>query len=228
MFQQDEKKLGGFVKNVRRILSVAAVITLAVSTLVPCSSAFADRLSEMISPITNPVNFEDPRINSELRPFFMHHEIHDKFVTQGGDVQLYALQARLKLDDDWAFIATKDGFIDFNPKAVLPKETGFANVTVGGKYAFYQDPEAGEIATAGLRYEIPMGNTDVLMGRGDGFFNPFFSGAMALGDFNGDDILDIVAADKGDNTVSVLLGDGAGGFGAASKYSTRLCRVMFS
>lgn len=37
---------------------------------------------------------------------------------------------------------------------------------------------------------------------------------IALGDFNGDQNLDVVAANFGGSTVAVLLGDGAGGFGA--------------
>src|SRR5205085_10762080 len=39
--------------------------------------------------------------------------------------------------------------------------------------------------------------------------------AVAVGDFNGDGKLDIVTADKTDNTVSLLLGNGDGTFQAA-------------
>ena len=160
------------------------LITCFMAAQLVAPNAFADRLENMISAVSNPVNFEDPRINTEIRPIFMYHEIEDDFITQGGDVQLYALQLRIALNDDWAFIATKDGYIDFNPNAVLTEETGFANVTAGFKYAFHQDEQAGEIATLGLRYEAPLGNTDVLQGKGDGQFNPFFSAAYAFDDFN--------------------------------------------
>ncbi|WKZ57899.1 MAG: hypothetical protein QY326_04310 [Bdellovibrionota bacterium] len=147
-------------------------------------SALADRLDDMISPIANPLIFEDPRIISELRPAFAYHEVQKGFVTGGGDVQLYALQARFALTDRLALIATKDGYIDFNPEEALTDETGWGNVAGGLKYAFYEDRECATIATAGLRYEIPMGNTDVFQGNGDGSFNPFLSGAMALGPIN--------------------------------------------
>lgn len=144
----------------------------------------ADRLDDMISPVANPVNFEDPRINTEIRPFFMHHVMDDDFITAGGDVQLYALQLRAAISDKLAVILTKAGLIDFNPDAALPEETGFTNLSAGVKYAFFQDTNAGQVATAGLRFEAPTGNTDVLQGKGDGQLNPFLSGAYALNGLN--------------------------------------------
>jgi hypothetical protein len=42
----------------------------------------------------------------------------------------------------------------------------------------------------------------------------------ATGDFDGDGNLDLVAANKNDQTVSILLGDGAGSFGAATAYAS--------
>jgi hypothetical protein len=43
--------------------------------------------------------------------------------------------------------------------------------------------------------------------------------AVATADFNNDGNLDLVTANAGNNTVSVLLGDGQGGFGAASHFA---------
>jgi hypothetical protein len=52
------------------------------------------------------------------------------------------------------------------------------------------------------------------------FDSPFMAGAspqsVAVGDFNGDGIPDLVTANSSDNTVTVLLGDGTGGFTAAN------------
>jgi hypothetical protein len=43
--------------------------------------------------------------------------------------------------------------------------------------------------------------------------------SIATGDFNGDGVLDLVVANQASNTVSVLLGNGSGGFGPAVDYA---------
>ena len=64
----------------------------------------------------------------------------------------------------------------------------------------------------------------VLLGNGSGGFtpatgSPFAVGSnprsVAVGDFNGDGIQDIATANSGSNNVTVLLGNGSGGFAAA-------------
>lgn len=44
--------------------------------------------------------------------------------------------------------------------------------------------------------------------------------SVATGDFNGDGIVDLVSANQGNNTVSVVLGNAVGGFNAAVGYAT--------
>ncbi len=66
----------------------------------------------------------------------------------------------------------------------------------------------------------------VLLGNGSGGFSaapgsPFATGAfpigLTLGDFNGDQKLDIAVANSGDNTLTVLLGTGTGSFTAQTQ-----------
>ncbi len=73
-------------------------------------------------------------------------------------------------------------------------------------------------------------NVDVLLGNGDGTFQPFspygvggFPESVVAGDFNGDGIVDLASADSFgtvdfDGTVSVLLGIGAGTFANADQF----------
>ena len=143
--------------------------------------------SRYVAPVTNPVFNETPYITTEARAFYFHHVIPDNFVTDGGHVDFFALQLRLAITERLAFIATKDGYGDFNFDEVLEDEEGFSNIALGFKYAFYSEPETETIATAGLRYEIPVNDLSTsgidLMGNGDGFLNPFVTGATAFGDF---------------------------------------------
>lgn len=161
-------------------IDFSRIICTALLSLGVTASASADRLSDMISPGFHPVTFEDPRSISEARLLYAHHQIDDDFVTGGGDVNVYALQLRYAVNDRLALIATKDGFVDFNPNTTLSNNTGWADIEVGAKYALYQDSEAGQILTAVMRYTIPTGNQDVLQGKGSGEIHPTISGAIAL------------------------------------------------
>lgn len=67
-------------------------------------------------------------------------------------------------------------------------------------------------------------NVSILLGNGLGGFTPANSGpfgvgshpiSIAVGDFNKDTHLDLVTANNGDSSLSVLLNDGMGGFAAA-------------
>jgi uncharacterized protein (TIGR03437 family) len=69
------------------------------------------------------------------------------------------------------------------------------------------------------------GNVSVLLGNGAGGFtpvtgSPFAAGSLpnfgASGDFNGDTIPDLAVSNSGSNNVTVLLGNGAGGFTPAT------------
>jgi len=138
----------------------------------------------MISPVSLPTINEEPRIATEVRPFFIYTSISDDFVTGGGHYAVAAVQARLAITDRLAFIASKDGYIWLRPDHVVADDEGFANISFGLKGAVIRDEESALIASVGLRYDAPWGNRDVLQGRGDGALNPFLTVAKGFGDLH--------------------------------------------
>ena len=190
--------LGRDTRLFRQVCRLAVVGWIALLAGVALASD-DDAFDGFMSPVSNPVNFEDPRSTTEVRPLYVYHKISSDFArniggpgvdVDGGDAHVVAVQARLAITDRLAFIATKDGYVWLRPKNVLENTDGWANIALGGKYTFFRDPDNLLLATIGLRYEIPSGNQDVFQGFADGVFNPFLSGAWGvenlagLGDFH--------------------------------------------
>lgn len=146
------------------------------------------RHTRYVPPLTNPVFNETPYITTEARGIYMYNEIPDgdDFVTDGGHINLGALQLRVALTERLGFIATKDGYADAHFNEVLDDESGFANIAFGFKYAVLDDIENDSIVTVGLRYELPIADLETggieLQGHGNGFINPFVTGAMNFAD----------------------------------------------
>lgn len=171
-------------KTLNLVATLTAGLGLAASAQA-ADAAKSDWSAELIAPVANPILFESPTIGSEVRPLFLYHRLNDDFATQGGDVQVYALQFRLKLTERLALIATKDGYVDFNPDAALTHESGFADITAGLKYALIKDEDNKFLLTPGFTYTIPIGDEDVFQGsdNGSGQFDLFTSAAKGVGDF---------------------------------------------
>jgi len=144
----------------------------SVGLIAPSDHDFDD----FISPMTNPVFFEDPRTLTEARFIFMNH--HVPGALGGGDVQLYALQLRAALTENLSLIATKDGFIVSDNPLI---NDGWGDVAAGLKYNVYKSAEYQEILSVGATYEMPVGSSQALQGNGDGEFHLFASGATQLG-----------------------------------------------
>ncbi len=132
--------------------------------------------SGFISPITNPVFFEDPRTLTEARAIFVNHDLPDNL--GGGDVQVYALQLRAALTDRLSVIAIKDGFIVGQPNA--PFDDGWADIGIGFKYLLWADCCRQQLLSGGVTFELPTGTRRAGQGNGDGEFNIFLSGASRL------------------------------------------------
>lgn len=135
-----------------------------------------------IAPVTNPIFFEDAVIRSEIRPIFAYHNIDDQFLG-GGNAQLYAMQIRYALTDRLALIATQDGYLDINNKA-LSRPDGWMDLALGLKYALIDNEASAFILTPGFTFHIPTGERDVFQGRGGGELNPFVSFQKGFGDFH--------------------------------------------
>jgi len=133
-----------------------------------------DWTSQAIAPVTNPIFFESPLIQSEVRPIFAYHRLDNAFLGTDVDVRVYAVQLRYAVNDRLAIIATKDGFIEFNPE-VGPAQNGWADIGFGLKYAVYKNDEQQAVITPGLTFELPSGNQDVFQGNASGEFNVFVS-----------------------------------------------------
>jgi len=143
-------------------------------------------------PMSFPYLFEDPYITSGLNFVGIWHEFPNGSVFQGGQLGVLALQIRLALTEDLAFIATKDGigFLDAdNP--LIPDDTGFFNLSVGLKYKLLEwsgevaGDDHGAILSPSLRYEIPLGQRAVYQGHDSGVFIPALSGAYRINRFHG-------------------------------------------
>ena len=145
--------------------------------------ARSDRcFTDFVSPMTNPIYFEDPRTLTESRTIFANHVIPNRAPLAGGHVQFLANQLRVAINDDLSIIATKDGFFFVDPNA--PLDDGWADVSLGLKYNLLRDPESQRIISAGLTYELPVGSTRALQGRTDGEFNMFLTAGTLFGDAN--------------------------------------------
>lgn len=171
------------MNNTRNFFLASLAIALSWASL-PISANADSQLDSMISPVTNPINFEDPRIQTEIRPIYAYHKLNEDFITGGGDVRVIAAQARLALTDDLAFIATKDGYFDINSDQVLDDSDGAANLEAGFKYALLQDHDKGQVVTTGLRYQWATGSPDAFQGQGDGIITPLISAATKVDELN--------------------------------------------
>lgn len=169
-----------------KIAGTAALLTAAVSLSAQaaecCSKSSATNwLVNTISPVANPIYFEDPRVTSEVRPFYMYHWLPDTFkfaggsVPLGGQVQVMAVQLRYALTDKLGLIATKDGYIEFQPDHTLGHAYGWGDLAAGLKYAVYENSDDQVIVTPGFTITLPTGSTEVFQGNGSGVWNLFVS-----------------------------------------------------
>ncbi len=142
-----------------------------------------------ISPVSNPIFFEDPRIRTEVRLVFLYNRVSDDFgliiggneVNLGGaDIYAYGAQIRYAITPRLALIATNDVGITFEPDTSIKgtafsHATGYSDLNVGLKYALIDSPANQFLFTPILTYSIPTGGRDVFQGDNSGIFDVAFS-----------------------------------------------------
>lgn len=144
---------------------------LGMGFIKPSDHAF----DSFISPMTNPVFFEDPRNLTEARAIFMNHKV--PLAAGAGDVQLYALQLRARLSENVSLIATKDGYVTSTNALV---SDGWADLAAGLKFNLLRDVNCQRLLSGGFTFELPTGEASALQGNGNGELHLFLSGARKL------------------------------------------------
>jgi hypothetical protein len=148
---------------------------------------------DLISPVTSPFFFEDPRALTEVRPLFLYQLAPNRNgAFSGGSSEYYGLQARVAFTDRWSLVISELGFISFQPHdsdVGLRDETGFAELRLGPKWTFYRDEQNGRVAAFGLTFDIPAGSPSVFQNTGSFSLDPYLSfgqtfGRSSYGTFN--------------------------------------------
>lgn len=172
----------------------AAAVLTAIAAIAGTAAAFEldykgslapGRFTRYVPPVTNPLFNETPYITTEIRPLYFYNKIPGDFLSGGGHIDVIAAEIRIALTERLGFIASKDGYADANFKRTLADENGFANISLGFKYALLNDPANETIVTVGVEYEPAIGDLETnninMHGGGKGFVDLFASGATTRG-----------------------------------------------
>ena len=128
---------------------------------------------------------ETPQITTEIRPYYLYNSIPHGFLSNGGNINVLGLQARLAVTDRIGVFMSRAGYASAGFDETLPEADGATNVAFGAKYAIIANGWQSSNLTGGLRYEAPAGDIKTgqieLQGGGKGFLDPFVSFGMQLG-----------------------------------------------
>jgi len=180
-------------KNLIATTLCAAAVTSSVlagpDPVVPCCPPAGETARR---PMSNPTLFDLPLPRTNIHAFYMHQQLPSRValangttLALGGDINVYAVQLEYALNDRMSIVATKDGYIDFNPDNTtnFSSSSGFANLAAGLKYAFILDPIKQLAVSSTLTIELPTGDGEVFQGNGDGAANLSFAGLKLANDW---------------------------------------------
>lgn len=133
----------------------------------------------MVSPVTNPFYFEDPRSLTQVRPIFMWQRTPDGTpLFAGGDNFFAGLTASLALTDRISITVNKLGWVwtEFQqPAGEFNNHSGFSELHLGPKLTIIRNENSRTLAAVGLVFELPIGGGDVFQDTGDWTLRPYFS-----------------------------------------------------
>lgn len=113
------------------------------------------------APIGNPIYFESPFNDTELRLLYVWHSFADNCQLQGGQLNIIAAQVRVALTERLSLIATKDGY-SFLDAGIIQNQDGWNDLAAGLKYVAYASKEDDFVLTPGCRFQFTTGESDVL------------------------------------------------------------------
>jgi Putative MetA-pathway of phenol degradation len=137
----------------------------------------------LISPVTNPFLFEDPRALTEVRGLFLYQIIpNGQIDTLGGSIWYGGLQARVALNKRISLTINKLGITgtDFSSLARLRESSGFSEIWLGPKLTIIRDPGNDFLLASGLQFQIPVGSANVFQDTGSLSLVPYVSIAKAF------------------------------------------------
>jgi hypothetical protein len=139
----------------------------------------------LISPMTRPSLFEDPRALTELRPVFIFQSApHNNATFGGGNAEFFGLQGRLAFSDRWSLVVNKFGIVSLNPHSDDPDlrgGTGFAEISLGPKWTFLRNCQTRSVLAAGLNIDAPVGSNREFQNTGNLSLDPYLSYAQNFG-----------------------------------------------
>ena len=147
----------------------------------------------LVSPVTSPFTFEDPRTSTEVRGLFLYQKVPDAQPNfRGGSAWFAGAQVRLALSERFSLVLSKLGAASLDPKAATPfaTGTGLSELWVGPKYLLVRDEEHGTLLAAGATVQIPVGSGRAFQDTGSLSVAPYLSLAhpflkSSWGVFNG-------------------------------------------
>lgn len=136
---------------------------------------------DFIMPVSNPVWSIDPRSLTYVRGVFINQMIDAQTPVLGaGDLQVYALQLGVALNERLSVIAVKDGYNTLQTRGI-GNRTGWADIGLGLKYVLIRDIENQFLLSGGLIYEATNGSSRVFQGNGDSVWTPYLSLGKQIG-----------------------------------------------